>query len=66
MITTIEEYKENMCKFCVHNGDDNFEKCHICESIKGKMQCTEFIRDESTKKTTYIDEYTCKERKLDK
>lgn len=46
----IEKYKQNMCPYCIHSNDKDYQECNIVIQIDGQADCVNYKCDEYCRK----------------
>ena len=45
----LKEYKEKICKHCIHYEDKDYQECNIVEQINGQARCLNYKRKKEWK-----------------
>lgn len=46
----LNNYKENMCPFCIHSNDVNYGECKIVIRVDGEANCVNYKCNEYCRK----------------
>lgn len=50
MEEVLKKYKEEICPYCIHSDDADYQECNIVMQIDGQANCVNYKRKEYLRK----------------